>query len=52
MQFLPGRPPSTPEQVKELDSSLEAWKDSLRGELGNVEEDASVWSHLLHLAYK
>jgi hypothetical protein len=54
VQFLPGRPPSTPEQVKKLDRSLEDWKQGLTDELGRGVEDgtASVWSHLLHLAYK
>ncbi|KAH6896678.1 N-terminal binuclear Zn cluster-containing/DNA binding domain-containing protein [Thelonectria olida] len=48
VQFLPGRPPSTAEQVKELDRLLEAWKQGLP----DVEDgNASVWSHLLHLAY-
>ncbi|KAK7422783.1 hypothetical protein QQX98_001343 [Neonectria punicea] len=53
VHFSPGRPSSTPEQVRELDHILEAWKQSLPDELGRSVEDgnASVWSQLLHLAY-
>ncbi|KAI5458625.1 fungal-specific transcription factor domain-containing protein [Mariannaea sp. PMI_226] len=51
--FLPGRPASTPEQVDELDQILDTWKKSLPDELERGIEDgnATVWTHLLHLAY-
>lgn len=54
VQFAPGRSPPTPEKVQALVESLEAWKKSLSDELRNGVEDgnASVWCHLLHLAYK
>ncbi|KPM42929.1 hypothetical protein AK830_g3594 [Neonectria ditissima] len=53
VHFSPGRPSSTPAQVRELDHVLESWKQSLPDELGRGAEDgnASVWSHLLQLAY-
>ncbi|KAH6984549.1 fungal-specific transcription factor domain-containing protein [Ilyonectria sp. MPI-CAGE-AT-0026] len=53
VHFSPGRPPSTLEQVRNLDQTLETWKQSLPDELGRGVDDgnASVWSHLLHLAY-
>ncbi|KAG7131282.1 Cutinase transcription factor 1 alpha like protein [Verticillium longisporum] len=53
LHYVPGKLPSTSEQVKSLDTSLEAWKKSLPDD---VREDAdeggsSVWASLLHLSY-
>ncbi|RNJ59761.1 hypothetical protein D7B24_001486 [Verticillium nonalfalfae] len=53
LHYVPGKLPSTSEQVKSLDTSLEAWKKSLPED---VREDAdeggtSVWASLLHLSY-
>ncbi|CAM1508936.1 Fc.00g026750.m01.CDS01 [Cosmosporella sp. VM-42] len=53
VHFAPGRPQSTPEQVRNLDNALDAWKKSLPDEVSDGVDDGnvSVWSHLLHLAY-
>ncbi|KAF7562535.1 hypothetical protein G7046_g1588 [Stylonectria norvegica] len=53
VHFAPGRPPSTREQVQRLDRSLEIWKRSIPDQLADEVDHggASVWSHLLHLAY-
>ncbi|KAH7159612.1 N-terminal binuclear Zn cluster-containing/DNA binding domain-containing protein [Dactylonectria estremocensis] len=53
VHFSPGRPQSTLAQVHNLDQTLESWKQSLPDELSRGVDDgnASVWSHLLHLAY-
>ncbi|PNH31795.1 hypothetical protein VD0002_g1682 [Verticillium dahliae] len=53
LHYVPGKRPSTSEQVKSLDTSLETWKKSLPND---VREDAdeggsSVWASLLHLSY-
>ncbi|KAJ4253785.1 hypothetical protein NW762_010179 [Fusarium torreyae] len=53
LHFAPGRKPSTPEQLREVDDALQNWKSSLPNEMNRGVEDgtASVWGYLLHLAY-
>ncbi|KAL2203574.1 hypothetical protein CC79DRAFT_1294587 [Sarocladium strictum] len=53
LHFAPGRKASTPEQLWAVDKSLWEWKDALPEEINRSVEDgtASVWGHLLHLAY-
>ncbi|KAF5671386.1 cutinase transcription factor 1 [Fusarium denticulatum] len=54
LNFAPGRKPSTPEQLRDIDDALQQWKVRLPDEINQGVEDgtASVWGHLLHLAYK
>ncbi|KAF5013617.1 hypothetical protein FDECE_378 [Fusarium decemcellulare] len=53
VHFAPGRQPSSPEQIQDVDEALEEWRASLPEEMNRGVEDgtASVWAHLLHLAY-
>lgn len=53
LHFAPGRGSTASEEVVHLQESLEEWKDSLPvGSRSIIEEDnPSIWSCLLHLAY-
>lgn len=53
LHFVPGRTPTAHEEVVHLRETLEEWKDSLPiGSRRITEEDnPSIWSCLLHLAY-
>lgn len=53
IHFIPGRTPTAQEEIMHLQTSLEEWKDSLPPELRRIsdEDDPSVWTCLLHLAY-
>ncbi|CVL13690.1 uncharacterized protein FPRN_12065 [Fusarium proliferatum] len=53
LHFAPGRQASTPEQLRAVDDTLQAWKEGLPEDLDRGVEDgtASVWGYLLHQAY-
>ncbi|RSM12422.1 hypothetical protein CEP52_002476 [Fusarium oligoseptatum] len=53
VHFSPGRQPSTPEQIQDVGDALEDWRANLPEAMNRGVEDgtASVWAHLLHLAY-
>ncbi|KAL6918453.1 hypothetical protein FSST1_009948 [Fusarium sambucinum] len=53
LHFAPGKQACTPEQLREVDDTLQKWKASLPKQMDRGVEDgtASVWGHLLHLAY-
>ncbi|KAJ4202221.1 hypothetical protein NW767_006183 [Fusarium falciforme] len=53
VHFSPGRQPSTPEQIQDVGDALEDWRANLPEDMNRGVEDgtASVWAHLLHLAY-
>lgn len=54
LQFSPGQPASTAADVEGLDTALEAWRNSLPESMrcATDEGSESVWTCLLHLAYK
>ena len=54
VQFVPGRKESVmSSSIEELDESLEAWKNSLPGDMQYSDDgNSSLWTCLLHLAYK
>lgn len=54
LHFSPGQPASTAVDVEGLDQSLEAWKNSLPDSMKYAADEGSesVWTCLLHLAYK
>lgn len=54
VHFSPGRQPPTPEQIQDVSDALEDWRANLPETMNRGVEDgtASVWVHLLHLAYK
>ncbi|KAJ6439799.1 cutinase transcription factor 1 alpha [Purpureocillium lavendulum] len=53
LQFSPGQPASTAEDVEGLDKALEAWRNTLPESMrcATDEGSESVWTCLLHLAY-
>ncbi|RSL86425.1 hypothetical protein CEP51_002805 [Fusarium floridanum] len=53
VHFSPGRQPSTPEQIQDVGDALEDWRANLPEAMNRGVEDgtASVWAHLLYLAY-
>lgn len=53
IHFIPGRTPTAHDEMSNLQTSLEQWRDSLPVELRLVSNDdnPSVWACLLHLAY-
>lgn len=53
IHFIPGRTPTAQDERMHLQTSLEDWKDSLPVELRRIsdEDNPSVWTCLLHLAY-
>jgi hypothetical protein len=54
LHFVPGQQPATEEEIQDLDTSLELWKNSLPDgmQYSSDEGSASIWTCLLHLAYK
>ncbi|KAG5977246.1 hypothetical protein E4U55_006947, partial [Claviceps digitariae] len=54
LHFAPGRNRASAEDVRSLDCALEAWKDSLPESMKYAADEGSesVWTCLLHLAYK
>lgn len=54
IHFVPGRMPSTREDVQQLKDSLEQWRATLPEHMQTAlePEQSSVWTHLIHLAYK
>lgn len=53
IHFIPGRTPTAQDETLNLQTSLEEWKDHLPTELRRIsdEDQPSVWTCLLHLAY-
>lgn len=53
IHFIPGKTPTAQEEIMNLQSSLEGWRDSLPISLQRIsdEDSPSVWMCLLHLAY-
>lgn len=54
IHFVPGRTPASIQDVQQLLDSLEHWKVSLPDHMRNGPEveQSSIWTYLLHLAYK
>ena len=53
VQFVPGQRPITSDHIDILDMSLEEWKSGIPSDMQYCEEGtASIWTCLLHLAYK
>lgn len=53
VHFVPGQHPATSDHILILDISLKEWKNSLPSDMQYSEEgSATIWTCLLHLAYK
>ncbi|KAG6018570.1 hypothetical protein E4U40_000137 [Claviceps sp. LM458 group G5] len=54
LHFAPGKNKASADDVRDLDCALEAWKESLPESMKYATEEGSesVWTCLLHLAYK
>ncbi|KAI3401747.1 hypothetical protein diail_9411 [Diaporthe ilicicola] len=53
IHFIPGKTSTAQEEIMQLQSSLEGWRDSLPASLQRIsdEDSPSVWMCLLHLGY-